>query len=124
MGLLMTLSQGLTVSENEELFSLASGNLRKQWKQVVRYTLGIFTHDSAGVSTSGVEITQQSAVPFLSLLRLSSLGGIVSLRVDEIGDSILDSELGVTVGVCGAQWTLLGDRDHVREARSITVDGS
>lgn len=75
------------------------------------------------MSTGGVEVTEQSTVPLLGLGLVAGLDGVVALSVDDIGDGSLDGELGVTVGVGGAQRALLGDGDHVGEASGITVDG-
>jgi len=75
------------------------------------------------VSTSGVEIAQQSAVPLVSLSLVTSLEGVVALSVDHIGDGGLNGELGVSEGVGRAQRAMLGDGDHVGETGSITVDG-
>lgn len=59
----------------------------------------------------------------LSLLRLASLGSIVALSVDQVGDGSLDGELGVSVRVGGAERAFLGDGNHVGEAGGISVDG-
>lgn len=112
-----------TVTEDHQLLALASGNLCEEREQVVRHTLGVLAHDTAGVGTSGVEVTEQSTVPLLGLGGVASLGGVVALSVDHIGDGGLDGELGVTVGVGGTERAVLGDGDHVREAGGITVDG-
>jgi hypothetical protein len=113
----------LTVTEHEELFALASSDLGQKGQQVVRNPLRVLTHDATGVSPSGVEVAQQSTVPLLSLSLVSGLAGIITLGVDHINDGVLDGELGVAVGVSGAQRALLGDGDHVGEAGGITVDG-
>lgn len=113
----------LTVAENEQLFTLASSNLSQQRQQVVGHTLRVLTHDTRGVGTSRVEVTQQSTVPLAGLGLVAGLGGIVALSVDQVGDGVLNSELGVSVGVGGAQRADLGDGDHVRETGSITVNG-
>ena len=54
---------------------------------------------------------------------LASLLGRVALCVDVVGDHGLDAELGVAVRVGWAERALFGDRDHVREAGGIAVDG-
>jgi len=112
-----------TVSEHEELLPLASRDLSQQRQQVVRDTLGVFAHDTAGVGARRVEVAQQSGVPLLSLLGLASLFQVVALCVDEVRDGILNGVLGVSVRVGWAQGALLGDGDHVREAGRIAVDG-
>ena len=112
-----------TIAEDEQLLALASGNLSEQGEKVVRDTLGILAHDTAGVSTSGVEVTEQSTVPLLGLGLVTGLGGIVALSVDNVGDGGLNGELGVSVGVGRAQRTLLRNGDHVGETSGITVDG-
>lgn len=113
----------LTITENKQLLTLASSNLSQQRQQVVGHTLRVLTHDTRGVSTSGVEVPQQSTVPLAGLSLVAGLGGIVALSVDQVGDGVLNSELGVSVGVGGAQRADLGDGDHVRETGSVTVDG-
>ena len=113
----------LTITENKQLLTLASSNLSQQRQQVVGHTLRVLTHDTRGVSTSGVEVPQQSTVPLAGLSLVAGLGGIVALSVDQVGDGVLNSELGVSVGVGGAQRADLGDGDHVRETGSITVNG-
>lgn len=97
--------------------------MSKKREKVVRDTLRVLTHDATGVSTSGVEVAKEGRVPLLGVIRLSSFGGIVALSVDDVGDGGLNGELGVSVGVGGAQRALLGDGNHVGEAGSITVDG-
>lgn len=96
----------------------------EQGEQVVRDTLGVLAHDTAGVGTSGVEVAQQSAVPLGSLGLVACLGGVVTLGVDNIGNGELNSVLGVAVGVCRAERADLGDGDHVGETGGISVHGS
>lgn len=112
-----------TITEDHQLLALASGDLGKQGEQVVGDTLGVLAHDTAGVGTGGVEVAEQSTVPLLGLGLVAGLGGVVALGIDQVGDGGLDSELGVAVGVGGAQRAVLGDGDHVGEAGGITVDG-
>lgn len=112
-----------TVTEHEQLLALASGDLSQQRQQVVRDTLGVLAHDAAGVGTGGVEVAEQGTVPLLGLGGVAGLGGVVALSVDDVGDGGLDGELGVTVGVGGAQGAVLGDGDHVGEAGGIAVNG-
>lgn len=113
----------LTITEDQQLLALASGDLCKQGKQVVGDALGVLAHDTAGVGTGGVEVAQQSTVPLLGLGLIAGLGGVVALSVDHVGDGGLDGKLGVAVGVGGAQRALLGNGDHVGEAGGIAVDG-
>lgn len=75
------------------------------------------------MSASGVEVTQQSGVPLLSLLGLALLGEVIALSVDEVGDRSLDGELGVSVRVGGTERALFGDGDHVGETSGVAVDG-
>lgn len=112
-----------TITEDHQLLALAGGNLGKQRKQVVGDTLGVLAHNTAGVGTGGVEVAEQSAVPLLGLGLIAGLGGVVTLGVDHVGDGGLDGELGVAVGVGGAQRAVLRDGDHVGEAGGIAVDG-
>lgn len=91
-----------TVSKDEKFIPLASCDLRKQWEQVVWDTLRVLTHNTTRVGTSGVEVSQQSSVPFRTLLSLASLVGIVALSVDHVGNGGLHGELCVSVRVGGA----------------------
>lgn len=111
-----------TVTEDHQLLALAGGDLSEQREQVVGDTLGVLTHDAGGVGTSGVEVTEQGTVPLLGLGLVAGLDGVVALSVDHVGDGGLNGELGVAVGVGGAQRALLGDGDHVGEAGGIAVD--
>lgn len=117
------MSEGPTIAKDHQLLALAGGNLGEQRKQVVGDTLGVLTHDTGWVGTSGVEVTEQSTVPLRSLSLVASLDGVVALGVDHVGDGVLNGELGVTVGVCRAKRALLRDGNHVREASGIAVDG-
>lgn len=110
-----------TVAKNKQLLPLAYGDLRQQRQQVVWHTLRILAHDAARMTPSRVEIPQQRAVELLPVLAL--LLRFEPLGIDVVGNHRLDSELGVTVGVCRAQRAVLGDRDHVLEARGIAVYG-
>lgn len=111
-----------TVTEDHQLLALAGGDLGEQGEQVVGDTLGVLTHDAGGVGTSGVEVTEQSTVPLLGLGLVAGLDSVVALSVDHVGDGGLNGNLGVTVGVGGAQRALLGDGDHVGETGGIAVD--
>lgn len=75
------------------------------------------------MGTGGVEVAQKSAVPLLGLGLVAGLDRVVALSVDHVGNGVLDSELGVSVGVGGAERADLRDGDHVREASGIAVDG-
>lgn len=97
--------------------------MREEGEQVVGNTLGVLAHDTAGVGTSGVEVTKQSTVPLLGFSVVAGLSGVVALSVDNVGNGSLDGEFGVTVGVGRAQRAVLRDGDHVGEASGITVDG-
>lgn len=112
-----------TITEDHQLLALASGNLGKKREKVVGDTLGVLAHNTAGVGTGGVEVAEQSTVPLLGLGLIAGLDGVVALGIDQVGDGVLDGELGVAVGVGGAQRAVLGDGDHVGEAGGITVNG-
>lgn len=75
------------------------------------------------MSTGGVEVTEQGTVPLLGLGLVAGLQGVVALGVDHVGDGVLNGELGVSVGVGGAQRAVLGDGNHVGETGGIAVDG-
>lgn len=110
----------LTVSEDEQLLPLANSNLSQQWKKVVRHTLRVLAHDTTRVAACRVEVSQKCSVELLAAL--ASLLGLDSLAVDKVGDHRLHSELGVSVWVCGSQWALLWNGDHVGEAGRVSVD--
>jgi hypothetical protein len=111
----------LTIAKDEELGSVASGNLAQQRQQVVGNALGILSHDTSGVGTARVEVSEVGTVPLLK--RLASLLGDLSLGVDEVLNDVLNEALCAAVGVGGADRAVLGNRDHVLEAGGITVDG-
>lgn len=113
----------VVITEDEQLLALAGGNLGEEGQQVVGDTLGVLTHDTGGVSTGGVEVTEESTIPLLGLSLVAGLDGVVALGVDCVGDGELNGELGVTVGVGRAQRALLGDGNHVGETGGITIDG-
>lgn len=110
----------LTVTKNQELLALANGDLSKQRKEVVRHTLRVLAHDTTRVAASGVEVPQQRSVELVTAL--AGLLGLRALSVDVVGDHGLDAELGVAIRVGGTERAVLGDGDHVGEARGIAVD--
>lgn len=112
----------LTIAEYQELLTFASSNLSEEGKQVVRNTSGVLTHDASGVSTTRVEVSQQSTVPLLELL--TSLLQVTSLGVNKVGDNVLDHGLGAAVCVGRSNGAVLRDRDHVGETSRIAVDSS
>lgn len=112
--------RSLTFTKHNELVALASGDVAHKRQQVIRHTLRVLAHKTAGVSTTGVKVAQKGAVPDLNGSAL--LLGLVALRLDVVGDNILDDGLGTTVGVCGANGAVLRDRDHVGEASGIAVN--
>lgn len=115
--------RGVVVAEDEQLFTLARGDLRQEWEQVIRHARGVFAHDAAGVAARRVEVTQQAGIPFLHRLRVSFLLCFGPLGVDVVGDHQLGRELGVAVGVRGAERAFFRDGDHAGDSSSITVDG-
>lgn len=56
------------------------------------------------------------------LNRLALLLEPIPLRLDVIGDDHLDDGFRATVSICGADGTCLWNRDHVGEARDVSVD--
>lgn len=111
----------LTIAKDQELGAVASGNLAQQRQQVVRNTLGVLSHDTGGVGTSRVEVSEVGTVPLLK--RLAGLLGVLSLGVDEVLDDVLNEALCAAVGVCGSDRAVLGDGNHVGESGGIAVDG-
>ena len=73
------------------------------------------------MSTSWVEVSQQCTIPLLIFLSL--LLQIVSLRIDMISDDIFNCALGASVWVCGSNWAMFWDRNHVWNSSRITIDG-
>ena len=73
------------------------------------------------MSTGRVEVSQQGSIPLLACLALLLCVG--SLRLDVVGDDQLVGLLGATVGVGRAKWAVFRDRDHVRKASGVAVDG-
>lgn len=114
-------TEGPTIAKDEELVTVTSSDLAEQRQQVEWDTLGILAHETRGVSTAGVEVAQQSAVPLLK--GLASLGEVVTLGVDVVGDEVLNGGLGAAVGVGRANGAVLGDGNHVLEASGVAVDG-
>lgn len=112
-----------TISEDEKFLSLASGDLRKQWKQVVWDTLRVLTHDTTWVGTGGVEVSQQRSIPLATFLSVASLVRVVALGVDHVSDGGFHGEFCVSVRVGRPQGALFGDGDHVGEAGGISIYG-
>lgn len=76
------------------------------------------------MSTSGVEVPQQRAIPLINLvLGLALAARIVALRIDHVGDGVLHALLRVAVRVRRPHGADLGDGDHVGEAGGVAVDG-
>lgn len=71
--------------------------------------------------TTRVKVSQERGIPDIRLLAL--LLRLVSLSGDVVRDDLLVHDLGVAVGVRGAERAVLGDRDHAFEARGVAVDG-
>lgn len=110
----------LTVTKDQKFVPFSSRYLAKQRQEVVRDTLGVLTHDAAGVSTARVEVAEQSAVPLLE--GLARLFGLPPLSLDMIGNDGLDHHLGMTVCVGGANGAALGNGNHARDTGGITID--
>lgn len=71
---------------------------------------------------TGVEVPKQCAVPLL--IRLAGLLVLASLRLDMVGDDLLNHDLGPAVCVGGTNWAVLWDGDHIGDSGGIAVDGS
>lgn len=111
----------LTGAEDLQLLHVTRGHLAQQRKEVVRDTLGILAHDTAGVGSARVEVPQKGAVPLL--IRLVCLLEVPPLCLHVVGYDLLDHGLCTTICVCGANWAVLGDGNHILEASRIAVDG-
>lgn len=112
----------VVITEDEELLSLARGDLCEQGKEVEGNTLGVFAHEAGGVGTSGVEVAKDGSVPLLGLLLIASLLGGHALSGNHILDGVLNGNLGMTVGICGVKRAVLRNGDHVLEAGRIAID--
>ena len=112
----------LTVTKDQKLIPFSSRYLTKQRQEVVRDTLGVLAHDTAGVSTARVEVAQQSTVPLLK--GLARLLGLPPLGLDMVGNNSLDHHLGMTICVGGADGAVFGNGNHARDAGGITIDSS
>ena len=110
-----------TIAKDEKLLTLAGSDLAKQRQQVVGNTLRVLAHDSAGVSTARIKVTQQGAVPLV--VRLAGFLQVAALGVDVVGNDVLNHGLGSAVGVGRANGAVLGDGDHVGETGCVAVDG-
>lgn len=109
----------LTITKDKQLVSLSDSDLSKQWQQVIRNTLRIFSHDTARMRACGVEVPQHGAVPFFPGFAL--LLCLVTLCLYLILDHALDHDLGLSVCVRRANRATFRDRNHVWEARRISV---
>ena len=110
-----------TVAKDEQLLALPDRYLGKQWEEIVRYTLGIFAHDTAGMRAGRVEVAQESGVPVVAGLALFL--EVVALGFDVVGDAGFDGRLGAAVRVRGANGADFGNGYHVLEAGGVAVDG-
>ena len=111
-----------TVAEDEQFLALSYCYLGKQREKVVRYTLGVFAHDTAGMRASRVEIAEDSGVPVVA--GFASFLEIIALGFDVVCDASLDGRLGASVGVRRANGADFGNGYHIFEACSVTIDGS
>lgn len=110
----------LTVTEYQKLVPLPSRYLAKQRQEVVRNTLRILAHDTAGMSTARVEVAEQSAVPLLE--GLARLFGLPPFGFNMVANDGLNHHLCMTICVGGANGAVLGNGDHARNTGGITVD--
>ncbi|KND92431.1 putative quinone oxidoreductase [Tolypocladium ophioglossoides CBS 100239] len=116
-----SVARGVVYYGGSQLLAVARRHLAQQGQQVVGHALGVLAHDAAGVGAAWVKVAQQGAVPLLE--GLAGLLEVAALGVDAVGDDVLDHRLGAAVGVGGADRAVLGDGDHVGEARCVAVDG-
>ena len=113
-----------TVAKDQQLLALPDRHLRQQRQQVVRHALRILAHDAARMAPARVEVPQQRRVPPLHLLRALPRPLVVRpRRRDVVADRGLGGDFRVAVRVGGAERALLGDGDHVGEARGVAVHG-
>lgn len=113
----------VVVAEDEELLTLAGGDLGKEREQVVWNARGVFTHDAAGVAAGRVEVAQQTSIPLLHPRRVALFLCFGALRVDVVRDHQLRCKLGVAIWIGRPQGALFGDGNHARHSSCVAVDG-
>ena len=84
--------------------------------------MGIFTHDSAGMGTRRVEVSEEGGVPVVAgLVFFLEIG---ALGLDVVGDATFHGGFGAAIGVRGANWAIFGNRNHVGEPSGVAINGS
>ena len=89
----------ITISEDQELLSLADGDLAQEWQEVEGHALRVFAHQPGRMCSDRIKISQQRPVPSMAIL--ASLGPVLPFGVDVVGDDILNGELCPAVGIVG-----------------------
>ena len=110
-----------TVAKDEQFLTLPYCYLGKQREEIVRYTLGVFTHDTAGMRACWVEVAEESSVPVVA--GFSFLPEVIALGFDVICDANFDGSLCTAIGICRANWADFRNWYHVFEAGGVAVDG-
>lgn len=72
--------------------------------------------------TSRIKIAEDGSIPVV--VRLFFLLEFVALRLDVVCDDGFDSCFRATIGIRRGNRAMFRDRNHVREASRIAVDGS
>lgn len=115
--------RGVVVAEDEEFLALSDGDLREEREEVVWYAEGVFAHDAAWMGAGGVEVAEESGVPFLGFVFFAGFLGGIALRGDLVGDDAFDGGFCAPVRVGWADRAVFWDGDHVLEACRVAVDG-
>ena len=97
---------GVIGAEDPQAWQLAHRHLGDEGQEVVGDAVGVLADAAAGVGADGVEVAQQGDVP----ARIAKL---------QVGQDLLDEQLGATVGVGGRGGEILADGDAGR----VAVDG-
>lgn len=100
----------LTSSVDHKLLAIADSDLSQDRQKVVRGALGVLAHDPGWMGTSGIEVSEQGAVP-------------ARVRLNMILDHHLNHHLCPSVWVGRVDWAVLGNRDHVLMLGGVSVDG-
>lgn len=80
----------------------------------------VLAHDTAGVGTARIEVSEKSTVPLLK--GLAGFFQFIALGIDPVGDDILNHGLGAAVGVGGTNGAVLGNGNHVGDSSRIAID--
>lgn len=78
------------------------------------------------MSTRRVEVSKETSIPhvgFLSNYVRRVFKSIGALGRDMVGYHVLHGGFGIAIGICGTDWALFRNGDHVGKAGCVAVDG-